>query len=261
MWYTDCMEHHVALVTGASSGIGRELARTLAAAGHDLVIVARRFERLTALAAELEREFGATILPVKIDLRQPTEIENLTRRLDQEGFVVDVLVNDAGLGRAGPFAQTSWTDTIAQLQVNIIALTQLTRLVLPGMIARGQGRILNVGSIAGYLPGPNMAVYHATKAFVFSFSEALSAETRDTGVTVTVLCPGLTHTEFHAVAQQHPGRLGWMNADEVARLGYEGMIRGQRVVNAGWQNRFIAFIVRLLPHRILLWGVRMNNRR
>lgn len=139
-------------------------------------------------------------------------------------------------------------------------LTHLTRLFLPGMLARRQGRILNVGSIAGYLPGPIMAVHHASKAYVLSFSEALWEETRGTGVTVTALCPGPTRTEFHEVAHQPLKARNWMSADAVARIGFYAMIRGRRVVNAGWSNACIAWVVRFVPKRLLLWGVRSAHR-
>lgn len=144
--------------------------------------------------------------------------------------------------------------------MNILALAKLTRLVLPGMLARGKGKILNVGSIAGYLPGAGMAIYYATKAFVLSFSEALWQETKGKGVTVTCLCPGLTHTEFHHNAHQAVGRIGWMSAESVAAIGYKAMTQGKRVVNAGGLNTLIAWLVRFLPRRLLLAAGQVRRR-
>ena len=255
------MSKPVALVTGASSGIGRELARVLAAQGYDLVIVARRYERLTELASELSPQHGTAVRLIKADLCDPSAPDRIMAELDQANLPIDVLINDAGLGRTDSFAQMAWPDIESQISVNIIALTHLTRLLLPGMISRKHGRILNVGSIAGYLPGPGMAIYYATKAFVFSLSEALWQETHGTGVTVAVLCPGLTHTEFHQQAHQSVGRFGWMSAASVARIGYQAMITGRRVVNAGGLNTLIAGILRLVPHRILLMAGKVARRR
>lgn len=236
------------------------MARVLAANGYDLVIVARRIERLTAVADELKQQHGTTVWPLKIDLRQPDAAERIMHEVQNAGLTIDVLVNDAGLGRAGSFADLAWEDSEDQITVNLVALTKLTRLVLPGMLARRQGKILNVGSIAGYLPGPGMAVYYATKAFVVSFSEALWQETKGSGVTVTCLCPGLTHTEFHEQAHQAVGHVGWMSSQAVAAIGYRAMMKGRRVVNAGPLNTLIAWLVRFLPHRLLLAAGKVRRR-
>lgn len=249
-----------ALVTGASSGIGRELARILAREGHDLVIVARRLERLTALKEELEREHHVHVLPLRGDLTDPEAADLIKAATDKAGVTVSILVNNAGVGAYGDFASLAWEEITAMVQLNITALLHLTRLYLPAMLQQGQGRILNVGSVAGSLPGPRMAVYHATKAFVLSFSQALSQETKGTGVTVTCLCPGPTRTEFHERAHAARPRLGmWMEAATVARIGYQAMMAGRRVVNAGLQNAAIAQIVRFLPTKLLLWAVHRTN--
>lgn len=255
------MKPRTALVTGASSGIGRALARVLAREGYDLVVAARRFARLTALAHELRAAYGTSVLPVQADLRDPASPSRIMDEIGRAGLTVDVLVNDAGLGRASSFAEMPQEDIDAQLAVNAVALTRLTRLVLPGMLERRKGRILNVASLASYLPGPGMAIYYATKAFVLSLSEALWEETRGTGVTVTAMCPGFTRTEFHEQAHQSVGRFGWMSAEAVAEIGYRAMLRGSRVVNAGALNALIAWIVRFVPHRFLLFAGKVRRRR
>lgn len=244
-----------ALITGASSGIGRELARVLARQGYDLVIVARRRERLEALADDLRQKHGTRTVVMVADLLEKTTSQDIMRKLEEQGIVLDILVNDAGYGRYDQFVDMSMDDIVGQVKVNVLALMSLTRLVLPGMIARRKGRILNIASLAGNLPGPGMAVYYATKAFVLSLSEALWAETRGTGVTVTAVSPGLTHTEFHNVAHQRVGPYGWMSAGAVAEIAYRAVRQGRRVVTTGRLNAFTAFIIRFVPHRILLWGV------
>lgn len=246
-----------ALVTGASSGIGRELARVLAREGYDLAIVARRTSRLRQLADELRQRYGTETICLTYDLLDKGSPQGILRDLETAGHLdIDVLVNDAGFGKYGNFAPMAWEDIAGQVKVNVLALLRLTRLVLPGMLQRRRGRILNVASLAGNLPGPGMAIYYATKAFVLSFSEALSEETQGTGVTITALSPGLTHTEFHQVAGQHGARWGWMDADRVAEIGYRSMVRGRRVVNAGWWNALAAFVIRFVPHGVLLRSVR-----
>ena len=187
-----------ALITGASSGIGLELAKLFARDGYELVLVARRVERLEELGRELTQRHGVRCHTISVDLAQPDAAAEIVRRLEGAGPAVDVLVNNAGFGVLGPLATTEPETAGRMIRVNIEALTQLTRALLPGMLARRRGRILNVASTAGFAPGPLMAVYYATKAYVISFSEALAEELRGTGVTVTVLCPGPTRTEFQA---------------------------------------------------------------
>jgi len=240
-----------ALITGASSGIGLELARLFARDGYDLVLVARRGDRLEQLKGELERWHGIRVQATLADLADPAAPAEVVRRLGDAGLVVDVLVNNAGSGMAGPLATTD-TETIrGMLRVNVEALTQLTRLLLPGMLERRRGRILNVASTAGFVPGPLMAVYYASKAYVISFSEALAEELRGSGVTVTVLCPGPTRTEFQTVARMDSARLfrlpGVMDAEPVARAAYAGLMRGRRMVVPGLMNRALPFVVRFSP--------------
>jgi short-subunit dehydrogenase len=243
-----------ALVTGASSGIGLELATLLAKDRYDLVLVARGHDRLQEIAQGLTGEFGvaATVLPA--DLTDPSAPIDIALALAERKLAVDILVNNAGFGVYGFFAQTPLEKELAMIQVNITALTHLTKLLLPGMLERRRGRILNVASTAAFQPGPLMAVYYATKAYVLSFSEALANETGGTGVTVTALCPGPTITEFQKQAGLEMTRLFKsplvMDAPTVARAGYEGMMRGKRVVVPGATNRTLVQALRVTPRRL-----------
>jgi short-subunit dehydrogenase len=243
-----------ALVTGASSGIGLELATLLAKDRHGLVLVARGRERLEEIARGLTEEFGvaATVLPA--DLTDPSAPLDIVLALAEQKLSIDILVNDAGFGVYGFFANTPLGKELAMIQVNITALTHLTKLLLPGMLERRRGRILNVASTAAFQPGPLMAVYYATKAYVLSFSEALGNETAGTGVTVTALCPGPTITEFQKQAGLEMTRLFRsplvMDAPTVARAGYEGMMRGKRVVVPGATNRTLVQGLRVTPRRL-----------
>jgi uncharacterized protein len=242
----------LALVTGASSGIGADLAREFAKDGYDLVLSARTLAPMQALAADLERH-GANSVVIPADLGVPGGARELVTAIAARGLEVDVLVNNAGLGGIGRFDQMDAQRVSDMLQVNVVALTELTRLLLPGMIARGHGRVLLVGSTASFQPGPRMAVYFATKAYVLSFGEALAYELRATGVTVTTLCPGATATNFFKAAGANDIALGpTMSAADVARLGYRALKAGRRVVVAGLLNRILAVAARLAPHSITL---------
>src|SRR3954449_1502715 len=189
----------VALVTGASAGIGRELCDILAREGHDLVLVARREPELTALAGELKEKYGADARVVIADLSKARAAQGVVKELGPSAEV-DVLVNNAGFGGHGAFVERPRDVELGQIAVNVTALTDLTRLLLPGMVERRRGRILNVASTAAFQPGPFMAVYYATKAYVLSFSQAIAEELSGSGVTVTTLCPGVTETQFQQVA-------------------------------------------------------------
>lgn len=242
----------LALVTGASSGIGIELARELARDGHDLLLTARREAPMQALAAELEAG-GAGAAVIAADLSQPGAAARLAAEIETRGLVVEVLINNAGLGGIGRFDRVDPVRIGEMLQVNIVALTELTRLLLPAMIARRRGRIMLVGSTAGFVPGPGMAVYFATKAYVLSLGEALAQELRGTGVSVTTLCPGATATEFFKVAGSERGVVPkMMSAAAVARLGYRGLKAGRRVVIAGLHNQVLAMGSRYAPHTVSL---------
>jgi short-subunit dehydrogenase len=246
----------LALVTGASTGIGAELARELARHGHDLVLTARSIGPMEALADEL-RESGATATIIPVDLSKPGAAATLATEVATRGLVVDVLVNNAGLGALGRFDRLDPVRMGEILQVNIVALTELTRLLLPGMVARRRGRVMMVASVAAFQPGPQMAVYFASKAYVLSLGEALAHELRGTGVSVTVLCPGATATNFFAVAGADKsimaGRLRrMMRAEGVARLGYRGLAAGRPVVVTGLLNRILALLGRFAPHWLSL---------
>ena len=247
----------LALVTGASSGIGADLARELARDGHDLVLTARNVAAMEKLAAELEAH-GAAGVVIAADLSKPGAAEALAGAIESRGLTVDVLVNNAGIGAVGRFDQTDQVRIGEMLQVNIVALTELTRLILPGMVARGRGRVMLVASTAGFQPGPGMAVYFATKAYVLSLGEAIAEELRGTGVTVTTLCPGPTATNFAKIAGSN--ELAFFNSaarhamspDTVAHLGYRGLKSGRRVVITGLLNRIVALGGRFAPHPISL---------
>ena len=246
----------VALVTGASVGIGAALAREFARNGHDLVLVARRTDALARLAEELSAE-GAAATVIPADLSRPGAAATLAHEIGSRGITIDVLVNNAGLGGAGRLDRVETRRIGEMLQVNIVALTELTRLILPGMIARGRGKIMLVASIAGFSPGPHMAVYFASKAFVLSLGEALAYELGGTGVGVTVLCPGATDTEFFTVAGSAGTAMGrhlrrMMSAEDVAKRGYRGLIAGRKVVVTGILNKLLAASGRYLPRPIVL---------
>jgi short-subunit dehydrogenase len=244
-----------ALVTGASSGIGLELATLLAREGHDLVVVSRSRDRLEDLGRRLHAQYGATVTMITRDLADPASPREAVAEIESRGISVEVLVNNAGLGVHGFFAETPLEKELATIQVNLVALTELTKRLLPGMMRRRRGRILNVASTAAFQPGPLMAVYYATKAYVLSFSEALANETSGSGVTVTALCPGPTPTEFQSRAGVGQTRLFrsplLLDVASVALAGYRGMMRGKRVVVPGLGNKVLAQAIRLTPRRLV----------
>lgn len=248
-----------ALITGASAGIGYDLARLCAAQGHDLVLVARRRKALDALKTELEAAHSVTVTAVPLDLSADEAPQQLFDATQSHSLHIDVLVNNAGFGHFGPFASMDPDRAAAMIDLNVKALTRLTHLYLPSMLAKGRGRILNVASTAAFQPGPLMAVYYATKAYVLHFSEALADEVADQGVTVTALCPGPTRSEFQAAAGMEysglvKGKLP--TAAEVAAYGYAAMLQGKRVAVHGRRNRLLAFFVRLAPRRLVTAIVR-----
>ncbi len=240
----------VALITGASMGIGLELAKLAAADGHDLILVARSDQRLTALAAELRAAHGANATIVPADLAEPAAPARITDALRKAGLEVEVLVNCAGFGSTGPYWRSDRDRELSMIQVNVTALADLTHRLLGGMVERKRGRVLNVASTAGFVPGPNMATYYATKAFVVSFTEALAHELRGTGVTATALCPGPVATAFSKVAGNDQSilfRVGVDRPERVAALGWNAMNRGRAIVVTGWTNKLAAFGVRFSP--------------
>lgn len=255
---------HTALVTGASGGIGTELARLFAADGHDLVLVGRRRDRLDALASELAARHHVRCTVLARDLARAGEGTAVFGEIESLDLDISVLVNNAGFATYGPFAGTDLQRQLDLLRVNIEALTELTWRSLPGMIEKRRGHVLNVASTAAFQPGPLMAVYYASKAYVLSFSEAIAEETRGTGVTVTALCPGPVATGFQAAAEMDGARLLRVpgpDAAAVARAAYAGMWRGRRVVVPGALNRLAAQAYRVLPRGVMTRIVRRLNER
>jgi short-subunit dehydrogenase len=244
-------EHRTtALVTGASSGIGEELARVHAEHGGDLVIVARRRDRLEAMKAELEKTHGITVYVLAQDLTQTDAPRRIFDELQSRGVAVDILINNAGLGYLGLFNEQDWSRNEDMIKINILALAALTRLFLPPMIERRSGRVLNIASMAGFVPGPNHAVYYASKAFVISLSEAIANELEGTGVTVTVLCPGPVDTEFTRRSEMKGVRLlkHKASARDTAQAGYNAMLKGKTVVVPGPVSKLtIHGLLRLSP--------------
>jgi short-subunit dehydrogenase len=239
-----------ALITGASSGIGRELARIFAAHGCSLVLVARDWNRLQALAGELRAVFNVDVEIISQDLALEGAAREILKQLERKSIAVDVLVNNAGFDVYGSFHETDLAAEIRMIQVNLVALTELTKLVLAGMRQRGHGRILNLGSTGSFAPAPLNAVYAATKSYVLSLSLALAEELRGSGVTVTALCPGATRTEFQERAGMTRIRLlglGVMSAEAVAMAGYRAVMAGRRVVIPGFVNRLQVLFSKLLP--------------
>jgi short-subunit dehydrogenase len=248
-----------ALVTGASSGIGLELAKLLAAAGHDLVLVARRQPELESLAASLAREHGTRSHIVVTDLAQPGAATALAHALTEAGIELEILINNAGFGVHGPFVTTDLQTELDMIQVNIVALTELSKHVIAGMVARGRGRVMNVASTAAFQPGPLMAVYYASKAYVLSFSEALAVELEGTGVTITALCPGPTESGFQAAAGIGKSKLSGAlpSSAQIAAYGMRALEHGTTVAIAGTKNWWLVQSVRWLPRK---WVARMVRR-
>jgi len=243
-----------ALITGASGGIGYELAKLFAHERHHLVLVARSGDKLTQVATELQAH-GVTVKVIALDLATAPAPRFLYDQLQREGVMVDILINNAGFGAYGEFAQMREREIFGQIQLNISALTELTRLFLPLMLARHSGRIMNVASTAGFQPGPLMAVYYATKAYVISFSEAIANEVHNSGVTVTCFCPGATHTGFAQRAGNDKSRLfqqfGAMSAEKVALDGYRAVMEGRTLAISGMHNRLLAESTRFAPRKLV----------
>ena len=242
------------LITGASGGIGYELARLFARDHHDLVLVARSGDKLGKVTAELQK-LGVAVKTVSLDLTDAHAPKFLFDQLQRENIAVDILINNAGFGAYGDFAHMSAEEIQGQIDLNITALTQLTKLFLPAMLARRSGRIMNVASTAGFQPGPLMAVYYATKAYVISFSEAIANELQGTGVTVTCFCPGATLTGFAKRAGNDQTRLfkqmGGMSAEKVALDGYRAVMESKTLVISGVHNWAVAQSTRFAPRKMV----------
>src|SRR5687768_9242121 len=261
--YYAVVAQRTALITGASSGIGEAFADVFAARGFDLVVTARREDRLRALANRVETRHGRRVEVITADLSQREAPATLCDEMAGRGLNIDALVNNAGYGIPGVYLSSPWARQEAMLQVMVVGLAELTHRLLPGMIERKYGRIINVASLAGLVPAPaGHTLYAASKAFVIRFSEALSHEVDRHGVHVTALCPGFTRSEFHDVAgtrdtvSRLPGWL-WMDADTVARQGVDAVMAGTPIYVSGRINRTIATLVRFIPQ----WLVRSISRR
>jgi len=250
------MKKKTALITGASSGIGRELATIHAERGGDLVIIARNKESLDLLKIELEQKHSISVYVIVQDLSLPNAAEEIYKEIQSKGIVIDYLINNAGFGGQGRFYERDWEQDLKMINVNIIALTALTRLFLPDFVKRNDGKILNVSSTASLMPGPLQAVYFATKAFVTSFSNAIAEELRNTNITVTALLPGATETKFAATSGLEKAELfkNAANPHNVARDGYKGMLAGKLNVLSGIPlSRRITFaLMPFVPKRIVM---------
>ena len=237
------------LITGASQGIGYEFAKLFAQEGYDVVLAARDKARLGQVAGEVRAQFGRKARILAKDLGDAAAAQEIFDELQREQIFISILVNNAGFGFQGSFADLDLQGHRYLLHVNVTALMELTHLFLAPMLARHEGRILNVASTAAFQPGPFMNLYYASKAFVYSFSCALSEELKGTGVTATVLCPGLTKSQFHIRASlKRPKRnLLMMEADKVAKIGYRALMRGKPVAVAGWFNKAAVSVAKALP--------------
>jgi short-subunit dehydrogenase len=247
----------ITLITGASAGIGLELARVFAAHGHELVLVARREDRLIALADEIAATGRPRPAVLAIDLGQRDAVARIAAELTSRGLEPEIVVNNAGFGLSGAAAMLSRDEQLAMIDLNVRALTELS-LTFVDSLARHHGGVLNVASIAAFLPGPGMAVYYASKAYVLSFSEALHQELSGRGIRVTALCPGPVWTEFQARSGMKMDRsmdLVIVSADSVAQIGYRGFMRGKRVVVAGLGSKIAVLLMRLVPNALLLRAV------
>jgi uncharacterized protein len=253
MAHTDS-PRQTALVTGASGGIGADIATLLAAQKHNLVLVARSREKLAELGKKLETEHGVTVTILPADLTDPLAPEAIAAALRDKSIEVDILVNNAGLGSYGHFAEIDARTDLGLIALNVTSLTHMSKLFLPPMLARKHGRIMNVGSTAGFAPGPLMAVYYATKAYVLSLSVAIANEVQGTGVTVTCLCPGATRTAFDTTAGTDKTKLfkgGVMSSMDVAKAGVAAMLRGELICVPGFMNRLKASTAGLAPRSLL----------
>jgi short-subunit dehydrogenase len=249
------MAKETVLITGASSGIGRELAKLFAADGCELILTARRSDRLRTLADELLQSHGVSSTVLTADLATPAGPFQLWEQIQAAGKGVDVLINNAGFGQLGQFTKIPLQRQLDMIQLNNSSLVALSHLCLPGMLEKRRGSILNLGSTASFQPGPNVAIYYATKAFVLSFSEALWKELRGTGVCVTCLCPGPTRTEFGEESQMHDTpvfRHNAMRAEDVARMGHRALRKRKRLVIPGVVNKVLSSAVRWTPRSVIL---------
>lgn len=265
------MARRLCLITGASAGIGAAFARLYAGHGHDIALTARRADRLELLAEELRRTYGVEVLVLPADLAEPGAVDRVIAGIEAAGRTVDVLINNAGYGLPGTYAQTAWADQQAFLQVLLTSVCEMTHKLLPGMVARGYGRIVNVASLAGLVPGmPSHTLYGATKAFLVRFSQSLHLETLGAGVHVTALCPGYTWSEFHdangtrELTKAIPSWM-WLDAETVVEQGYRAVEANRPVRVTGGVNQLIAAICKVVPDGWVLghvakWSKRTRGR-
>jgi len=252
------------LITGATFGIGYELAKIFAREKYNLILVARNKEKLEQIKSELQNPEIEIFLLSK-DLSNPNSPKEIFDFINSNNLSVDVLINNAGFGLLGPFHELELQTQLDMIQVNITSLVHLTYLLLPQMIERKSGKIMNVASTAAFQPGPNMAIYYATKAFVLSFTEALHAELKSEGITVTALCPGPTKTEFQKRARmeninlERSSLIPYMSAEKVARIGFDGLMKGKRVVIPGTINKIGVMLVRFFPKKLILAVLKKLN--
>lgn len=250
----------VALITGASTGIGKEFANIHTEKGGDLIIVARSKDKLEALKSELEKKHGVKIMVIAKDLGAPEAPKEIYDEVTKSGIQIDVLINNAGFGGLGKFHERDWEKDLAMINLNIVALTALTRLFLPDFVKRNEGRVLNVSSTASLMPGPLQAVYFATKAYVTSFSNAIAEELYDTNITVTTLLPGATETEFGATSgmDKTPMFQKTVGARGVAEDGYNGMLKGKLDVISGLttSQKMMMAMIPFTPKKMLLKQIR-----
>ena len=254
-----------ALVTGASSGIGLALAEALARRGRNLILLARQRDALESIAVELTQRFSVDVLFRICDLSEPLQLSGLLHELEQNGLVIDLLVNNAGLGSSGDFVAQHWSQEQDLLEVNVLAVARLCHAIGTRMAGRGNGQILNVASVAAFQPGPGMSSYDASKAYVLHFSEGLREELKPHGVKVSVLCPGPTRSAFFRKARLDTRRLEggklMLTAEEVAQIAVRGLERNRAIIIPGWRNRLLTLAPRLLP-RLLTRRIaaRLNRR-
>ena len=245
-----------ALITGASGGIGAEFAKILAENKDNLILVARSKNKLDELKKELEDKHNISVFTIGKDLSHPGAAKEVYDELKEKGVSIDYLINNAGFGDFGFFAESDWNKQEQMINLNVTALAHFTRLFLPDMIRRGGGKILNVASTASFQPGPTMSVYFATKAFVLSFSEAVNNEVREHGITVTALCPGATQSGFQAAASMQDSKLfagnNFPTSREVAEFGYRAMMKGKAVAIHGFKNSIMANSVRFAPRSLVV---------
>jgi len=242
-----------ALITGASSGIGLHLAQIFAENGFSLILVARNKDRLNALAEEIKKKYKVDVLAISKDLSQGESAEDLFKEVKEEGVEVKYLINNAGFYVKGKFSETSMEETQKLIQLQCLTHTRLTRLFLTGMLERGEGGILNTGSTGSFVPGPFNAVYCAVKAYVLSFSQAIAEELSGSGVKVTALCPGGTHTSFQDTGKRKNSVFfPLLEPSKVARAGYKGLMKGKRIVIPGFGYKLQVFLIRFVPGKLMV---------